>query len=534
MFHSLRCFITKLFSLKRLSNSQKDPPSVILTDSNDSVNTRRRNIPDTVVNAEDFPFVEDDTDKQSEFIIDLRTIQVLRCQSRYPGEDREVPRRSSLQNVLDWIAQCFVRTNDGARFAAALSVRPGMLTIHIASDRAPTAEDHLMGKRFIAEVVEAVSRKDRLDDPDVFYGIIMQFVRMYAQTAWERLVRKIDLILDVNSWNGVGEPDETLQRIDGLVDDWVDRWTTMTYGGESSTPIQKVADKSFGGDTHKALKHVFRCLFDRAQRIRTENFDTDEERINYLREVIFRCEVLHSSDFLRDLDQSPVWMKQLSNCPPGKNLLLCLRRRIARLERYFGGATDFIFRGTRYFDLILQPGVPPKPEDLENCAQIVWVGEVIPRVPANPYTWPSSPEDWFSGVLHRSGVRLSRERKRRAFSCLRIHDAWQYDQQRIAVVKYTIGVSKDVCWACELYLAQLRARLGDDFPGWKVPQTYDAYRKAAHDWMVPVALPEARTLTRDVVERTVNNVFQITKREMQDWAKRAFKEFRPISPFPLF
>ncbi|GBE80152.1 hypothetical protein SCP_0213550 [Sparassis crispa] len=93
---------------------------------------------------------------------------------------------------------------------------------------------------------------------------VSQFLRLNVETAWGRIVRKIDHILDM--------PSRNRKNI----------WAHTDYGRESSKPIQQVADKSFGGDTLKALERDFQSAFDLAQRIRTENFETDEERKDYL------------------------------------------------------------------------------------------------------------------------------------------------------------------------------------------------------------------------------------------------------------
>ncbi|GBE80151.1 hypothetical protein SCP_0213540 [Sparassis crispa] len=159
-----------------------------------------------------------------------------------------------------------------------------------------------------------------------------------------------------------------------------------------------------------------------------------------------------------------------------------------------------------------------------------------------PYTWPSSPENWFSGVCDHSKVLLQGHQRTVSVD-LRLHDAWQYgesrspviprlhcelqtihhlDQERIALMKNAIGISKDICVARELYLEQLRARLG---------RSADIRRsqegRTQLGGVVPVALPDSRTLTREVVEISVKHVFHVTKREVQKWAADVFTNLLP-------
>ncbi|OBZ72372.1 hypothetical protein A0H81_07983 [Grifola frondosa] len=409
---------------------------------------------------------------------------------------------STTTNILSWIAQCFVKEEQGEVFASALCVTAGAATLHIAKNSGlPCPVDQEFGAAFMARVSSFVNRRlagERNNDQQE----VDEFVRMSLRHSWVRIKRKLRLI--GTKMELPQEAAECQRYISDLIDIWANfisrRFKCEVTAAERSVRILRIANKLHRGGSVDVLKDIVFQVIVGGFRVAT-----DEQAFNIrykeFTHIIDCAQMLLESDFLKAPLADDEWHTQIG--PTNVQCLLRLRRRLERITLYRTGAEYFVRHGMSLFTK-----VTPSAQRVNVGLQ--WVGNV-PEPGGPPFTLR---EYFRRGRRHTT---MNYVPVKIAASPVHIHPevalVHHLDALGIHAFRGAIGVSKAPCWACVHYLECLCRAAGLQKQPWHLPETG---KKVQPAWRVPKALPGAAVLDMDVVNCAVD---YLVKRAREKRAK---------------
>ncbi|OBZ69688.1 hypothetical protein A0H81_10466 [Grifola frondosa] len=363
---------------------------------------------------------------------------------------------SPITKILNWVAQCFVRKEEGESFACALSVTSDVATIHVAKNTgAPTPDDLEHGDLFIGQMRSFIERKSvhKSVNPK---AEVVGFVRATVETSWLRMRRKIELIgTSFKCGDKRQSSDASFSQIDHLI-------TTWTYSShtETSTTITDHAKRISAGNTIRIMFHYMMCgcLTNADDYFRDKRF---ESLCEHFLHVVKTAQMLLDSDFLKAVLFDEKW--RTNNSKNDIRFLLRLRRRLERVTVYSTGAKCFVDNSSRFFNKLRGSG-----------KQV------------------SIHLSWVNATLSQSQMHVHPE----------IALVHHLDALGVYAFERAIGGSKLACLACVVYLDQVAEAVGLAHPSYRLNGTIE---KERHDWPLPTALPLSVLLSEAVVQRAIKH-----------------------------
>ncbi|KAF8805399.1 hypothetical protein BYT27DRAFT_7193163 [Phlegmacium glaucopus] len=437
---------------------------------------------------------EFDQDVQLEIMTALAFIQLKWRISPLPFPDPPTTTSNERQMlyILNWIASFFVRDPKGDCVASALSVEDHKITLYLAANRGrPQDEDIQNGNKLISTLRQAFHEpKPKTAQRLLFDSAI--------SITYRRFFHKIDMIKDIRFRSRNDGPIPVgllIEMFETLVTKWA---------------------KAGGVEGNQKFIHFVRSTL----KLTTYESGGEGEGANALK-ALFEYFV-KSIKPQADLDPPTIRTRAWASCQIAMQLVFSdffsrvvpidaqgLRRRLWRVARYWIDAGSVATSGTKWIKKVLGNNELTEGGD---CFTVVWVGAVPGTLPENhgrKYFLNDCPVDHFKRLLEEFGFEETSQIKQQSFMT-NLGALWPkpkegnpptitpflhcelqiisyLDQHNITAHMNLIGVSKLMCWACDIYVKEInKCRMVDG----KKPYVLSGTSGKAHEaWLIPPGEP---------------------------------------------
>lgn len=468
-------------------------------------------------------------DRQFAICCDLFLLQALRhshetIRTDYLGY-RDRLRHGTALETLNWVSQFFVHQAKGDVVATAYSIEQGRVTLFVANSHGgPRPEDHDASARLLALIRDRF--RNALDDD----ALVTALRRLALHTSAARISHKLALLACLARETPGGMP--IAQWLEGAFDRWEARGHREEARPSGQFGEASWRDNQRTGDAVKQLLRQLGSMLARPPTL-TGRASRQDSELTALMAVWGVLERLVWTAFFQDIEKAPANFysdRERGLDVAGRReyaLLAKVRRRIWRVLRYYTVPVRFVKTSLRQFHDMLAlrdpGGVTGMERFLSGSGGIVvhWVTCAPRRVVYDRRQYKLQDRAWSLVASYGLGAQRDSPPVRRMLDGIarlpswspevapRVHCAvqltWYLVENNIQVYKDTIGMSKLLCWACHLYVDQLRVQQGAR--QWRLSGTSGKVHEA---WTIPSA-PSVEA-SRQAVERVTHDLKEVLVR----------------------